>query len=109
LVDWDNVGPLAPQREFGALLTRHLDNPANLRRVVTAYRAAGGPAAIDSPAGFATGLAISLNFLHGQANATLDPNLAAHHRHFAHNQVTAVLNSLPTLERLEQAAHALHR
>ncbi|WP_343979142.1 MULTISPECIES: phosphotransferase enzyme family protein [Kribbella] len=104
LVDWDNVGTLAPWRELGALLMHHLDQPKNLRQIIIAYRTAGGPANLDGPAGFATGVAISLNFLHGQASAALDVGLADEHRAFAARQVADLLISLPTLDLLEQAA-----
>ncbi|WBQ02000.1 phosphotransferase enzyme family protein [Kribbella sp. CA-293567] len=106
LVDWDNVGSLAPWRELGALLTHHLDRPDELHRIVGAYRTAGGPAEIDSPTGFATGLAISLNFLHEQASVALDAGAAGQHRQFAEKQVRALLDSLPSLATLEQASRA---
>jgi hypothetical protein len=104
LVDWDNAGLLAPYRELGALLIRQLDSPDNLRQVAGSYRAAGGPAEIDGPAGFATGLAIHLNFLHGQASAAMDAALPDEHRAFAERQVPALLDTLPTVEALERAA-----
>jgi len=109
LVDWDNVGPLAPERELGALLMKHLDKPDNLLRIVDAYRAAGGPAKIDTPAGFATGVAIHLNFLHGQANAAMDTDLAEAHRQYAAQQITGLITSLPTPETLKKAAEAIQQ
>ncbi|WP_020388315.1 phosphotransferase enzyme family protein [Kribbella catacumbae] len=109
LVDWDNAGPLAPRRELGALLMDQLDAPDNLRKIVGAYRAAGGPAEIDDPAGFATGLAVSLNFLHGQANAAMDTGLADAHRQYADRQIIGLIASLPSPEVLEKAAEALQR
>jgi phosphotransferase family enzyme len=107
LVDWDNVGSLAPWRELGAMLLDHLNHPHALRRIITAYRSAGGPADVDGPTTFATGLAIHLNFLHGQATATLDTALADNHRTFAERQVTGLLTSLPSLNQLEEAACAV--
>ncbi|MFI5707537.1 phosphotransferase enzyme family protein [Kribbella sp. NPDC051620] len=106
LVDWDNVGPLAPWRELGALLLHHLDQPRTMRRIIAAYREAGGPADLDGACTFATGVAIQLNFLHGQATATLDANLTEAHRSFARRQVSALLTSTPTLGQLEEAATA---
>lgn len=108
LVDWDNAGRLAPYRELGALLMRHLDSPDDLRRIVDAYRAAGGRGEIDGPPGFATGLAIHLNFLHGQASAAMDDGLADQHRTFAARQVVDLLGSIPTVEVLDQAAATIH-
>jgi hypothetical protein len=107
LVDWDNVGSLAPWRELGALLMRHLDHPGNLRRIVTSYRASGGAAELDGPTGFATGVAISLNFLHGQASAAMDAQLSEDHRSFAARQVADLLSSLPPIDVLERAAEAV--
>lgn len=107
LVDWDNVGPLAPVRELGALLMRHLDRPDNLRRIVDAYRAAGGPAQLDGPDGFATGIAIHLNFLHGQANAAMDTELADAHRQYADQQLAELIASLPTTQTLQKATDPL--
>jgi phosphotransferase family enzyme len=104
LVDWDNAGPMAPWRELGALLMNHLASEASLRRITGAYRSAGGTAVIDGPTGFATGLAISLNFLHGQASSVLDATTEDHHRQFAAAQVAALLTSIPDLALLEQAS-----
>jgi hypothetical protein len=104
LVDWDNVGPLSPERELGALLMWHLHNPANLRRIVTAYHAAGGPAKITGPASFATGLAISLNFLHGQASLAMDPTHSEAHRLYATRQIAGLISGLPDLKQLQTAA-----
>jgi hypothetical protein len=107
LVDWDNVGSLAPWRELGALLMRQLDRPDNLRRIVGAYRAAGGVAELDGPTGFATGLAIQLNFLHGQATVAIDARQPDDHRGFAQRQVTGLLTSIPDLALVEKAADAV--
>jgi hypothetical protein len=104
LVDWDNVGPLSPERELGALLMWHLHNPANLRRIVTAYHAAGGPAEITGPASFATGLAITLNFLHGQASLAIDPTHSEAHRRYATLQIAGLISGLPDLAQLKTAA-----
>ncbi|MEU4390032.1 phosphotransferase [Kribbella sp. NPDC023855] len=104
LVDWDNVGPLSPERELGALLMWHLHNPADLRRLVTGYHAAGGPAEITGPASFATGLAISLNFLHGQAALAMDTGHAETHRRYATRQVAGVISGLPDLAQLKTVA-----
>ncbi|WP_145811185.1 phosphotransferase enzyme family protein [Kribbella amoyensis] len=107
LVDWDNAGPMAPWRELGAVLFGHLTNEDALRRVVEAYRASGGSAELTGADGFATGLAIHLNFLHGQAGAALDHDLAAHHREYADDKVAGLLTGLPTPAELEYAAEVV--
>ncbi|TCM44516.1 hypothetical protein [Kribbella sp. VKM Ac-2568] len=47
-------------------------NENNVRQIVDAYRSTGGTARIDGPESFGTGLAIALNFLHGQANSSMN-------------------------------------
>jgi aminoglycoside phosphotransferase (APT) family kinase protein len=104
LVDWDNVGPLPPARELGFQLINHLTDEHVVRRLVSAYRAAGGPGEITGPESFATGLAIMLNFLHGQTSAALDPDLADEHRAFAARQIAGLIRSVPAPGVLERAA-----
>jgi Ser/Thr protein kinase RdoA (MazF antagonist) len=104
LVDWDNVGPMTPWRELGHLLMHHLDSETNLRQITSAYRGAGGTASIEGPEGFATGLAVWLNFLHGQATSVLDSELEDEHRAYALEKVVPLLRSMPDLRALEQAS-----
>ncbi|GAB2601124.1 phosphotransferase enzyme family protein [Kribbella endophytica] len=104
LVDWDNVGPLPPARELGVLLINDLTDEHAVRRLVSAYRAAGGPGEITGPDSFATGLAIMLNFLHGQTSAALDTDLADEHRAFAASQLAGLIQSVPAPGVLERAA-----
>jgi Phosphotransferase enzyme family len=104
LVDWDNAGPLEPWREFGALLTEHLDDHAALTRLARSYAAAGGPATSlpAGPAMFATGLAIWLNFLAGQAEEALRTD--SEHRSWATDRVDGLLGPFPTDGELTAAA-----
>jgi hypothetical protein len=104
LVDWDNVGPLAPAQELGFVLINQLTDEHAVRRICSAYRQAGGPGEIAGPDGFATGLAIMLNFLHVQTNDSLDANLADEHRAFAASQISGQIQSLPAPGVLERAA-----
>ncbi|GAB3825100.1 phosphotransferase enzyme family protein [Kribbella italica] len=106
LVDWDNVGPLPPARELGFLLINHLTDEHAVRRLASAYRAAGGPGEITGPESFATGLAIMLNYLHGQTTAALDSDLADEHRAFAAGNIAGQIESLPAPGVLERAAQA---
>ena len=69
LVDWDNVGLLTPWRELGSVLLWHIANENSVHQIVDAYRSTGCTARLDGPESLATGLAIALNFLHGQANS----------------------------------------
>jgi aminoglycoside phosphotransferase (APT) family kinase protein len=104
LVDWDNAGPMTPWRELGHLLMHHLNSETNLRQITSAYRGAGGTASIEGPEGFATGLAVWLNFLHGQATSVLDSELEDEHRAYALEKVVPLLRSMPDLRALEQAS-----
>lgn len=108
LVDWDNVGLLTPSRELGSVLLRHIANENSVRQIVAAYRSSGGTARIDGPESFATGLAIALNFLHGQANAAMNKDLDDTHRQFAAAQLPPLLKSIPALTSLEQAVPPTH-
>ena len=109
LVDWDNAGPMAPWRELGAVLTNHVGVEGNLRRIVDAYRAAGGLGEIAGPEGFATGLAILLNHLHGQTSAALDPELDPEHREYAVTSVLKLLRAMPEVGALERAGQVVRR
>ena len=102
LVDWDNVGPMTPWRELGALLLNHLGDEGNFSQIAAAYRDAGGTATVEEPVTFASGLAIWLNFLNGQVNATLDPELADTHRRYAEEKVLPLLHSIAGLPSWDQ-------
>jgi hypothetical protein len=104
LVDWDNVGPMSATQELSFLLIDHLTDQHAVRRIVAAYRSAGGPGSITGPEGFATGLAIMLNYLHVQVNDSLDPELALEHREFARSQIAQQIRSVPAPGVLERAA-----
>lgn len=104
LVDWDNVGPMTPWRELGALLLGYLRDASNYNRIATAYRDAGGTAKVDGPAAYATGLAIWLNFLNGQVGAALDPDLSPVHRRYAEEKVAGLFRAIDGLPAWSQVA-----
>ena len=95
--DWDNVGLLTPRRVLGSVLLRHVANENSMRQIVDAYRSTGCTARLNGPESFAIGLAIALNFLHGQANPSMNEDLDDSHRRYVAGQVP------PLLESLEQA------
>lgn len=84
------------------MLLRHVANENSVRQIVDAYRSTGGTARIDGPESFATGLAIAVNFLHGQANSAMNEEVDDAHRRFAAAQVPPLLESIPTLTSLER-------
>lgn len=107
LVDWDNHGPQEPWRELGALLTEHLRDPARLSELTSAYARAAGECAADCPDGpelFATGLAVWLNFLAGQARAVLDPESDPEHQAWSSTRVAGLIGPFPTIPELATAA-----
>lgn len=107
LVDWDNMGPLAPWRELGTVLLYWWDRPDLLRRMLTAYHSHGDP---DHPTGtslFASGLAQWLNFTALQARLLLDPRTPPEHRNFAAAALPPLLTGLPTPGQLEDTARGL--
>lgn len=107
LLDWDNCGPQEPWRELGSLLLHHVGDNQAVADIADAYREAGGSAAPISPDIFVTGLAVWLNFLHGQAAVALDVTAEREHRLFAAERVTALVDGMPTVKALERAAAAL--
>lgn len=107
LLDWDNVGPLAPWREMGTLLVHWWRRPDVLAQLTRTYRQAGGPPYPAGASVFASGMAQWLNFLGAQAAVLLDPGSVPADREFARPRVTGLLRDIPTLADLEQAAKTL--
>jgi Ser/Thr protein kinase RdoA (MazF antagonist) len=107
VVDWDNVGPAAPERELAQALfdwwcDGALDADA-MRATYEAYGRAGGPARITELADFTTLVATRLNFLLIQLNAWLDEGTPAEHRAWAETEIDEALRILPTPDQLAEA------
>ena len=105
-VDWEDVGPVVPDRELAkALVQWHVDgaevDASAVRHTVIAYRAAGGTASIWGLESFTMLLSGELNFLAQQADASLDPGTAEAHRQHALDEVRECLLWLPSPETLE--------
>ncbi|CAN5769244.1 hypothetical protein BH24ACT8_BH24ACT8_07350 [soil metagenome] len=107
LLDWDNVGPLAPWRELGGILADWWEHPEAIDGLARTYRESGGPAYPREPGIFASGVAQRLNFLAAQVEILLDASARPGDRHFAHGVVTGILSGLPRLRDLERAAEGL--
>ena len=101
LLDWDNAGPISPEREFARAVYvwsgRNQVNFNSARRLARAYRSAGGRAAIAGPQSFSMLFATDLNFIYVQAECAIDPTVTAAQREFASKQVVASLHSMPDL------------
>jgi hypothetical protein len=99
-VDWEEVGPVVPDRELAKVLVQwhvdgvEVDAPA-VRSTVRAYRAAGGTGAVRGLDSFVMLLSGELNFLARQAGASLDPATEDAHRLHAVSEVQECLLWLP--------------
>jgi Ser/Thr protein kinase RdoA (MazF antagonist) len=100
VVDWDNLGPAAPERELAKVLFDWFcDGPADLPAMGGLYEAyvrAGGPGRITRPADFTMLVASRLNFLLRQTGIALDPRAEARHREWAEREIDEALRILPT-------------
>ncbi|MFF0157532.1 phosphotransferase enzyme family protein [Streptomyces sp. NPDC005263] len=99
LLDWDNAGPVSAERELARAVyvwaggnDFHADSA---RRLVRAYRDAGGPGVIKGLDSFSMLFATDLNYVRVQAECALDPAATAAQRAFASEQVVATLRGLP--------------
>ena len=77
LLDWDDSGPSTSTRALGRLINNwHIQgatvDPDGIRRTMTSYRAAGGIAKIAEVADFGDSICGYLNYVHGQAELSLD-------------------------------------
>lgn len=106
LLDWDNCGPQETWRELGTVLLPHVGDDAAVARIAGACRDAGGDDWPETPQLFATGLAVWLNFLHGQALVALGEAADPAHRAFAADKVAALVPGVPSMQALDCAATA---
>lgn len=99
LIDWDNAGPVAADRELARVLYRWAGGNAfsadAARRLTRAYRDADGPAGITGLDSFSMLFATDLNFVYVQAECAIDPKVTAAQREFASGKVVDTLATLP--------------
>ncbi|MFD8303617.1 phosphotransferase enzyme family protein [Streptomyces sp. NPDC059690] len=96
LIDWDNAGPVSPERELASVVYAWSGANADAaRRLVRAYVDAGGPGAIRSVDAFSMVFATSLNYVQVQAEAAVDPEKTAEQRAFGDRQVRRSLDAVP--------------
>jgi hypothetical protein len=105
VLDWDNLGPAAPDRELAqALFDWFCDGPTlnldAMRSMYQTYLRQGGPGRITEPADFTMLLASRLNFLLLQTNIALDPQTEQRHHHWAEREIDEALTILPTPQQL---------
>ncbi|WP_327001591.1 phosphotransferase [Dactylosporangium sp. NBC_01737] len=112
VVDWDCLGPAAPQRELARMLFDwYCDGPAldldAMCALYAAYVRAGGPGRITDPADFTALLASRLNFLLVQLRIAVDPATEPRHRAWADREIDEGLRILPTARQLTDVLAAL--
>ncbi|OUC93576.1 phosphotransferase enzyme family protein [Streptomyces swartbergensis] len=101
LLDWDNAGPIAAEREFARAVYvwsgRNEVDIASARRLARAYRDAGGRDLVTGPESFSMLFATDLNYIRVQAETAVDPAVTTAQREFAGHQVVTCLRALPDL------------
>ncbi|MFI2433551.1 phosphotransferase enzyme family protein [Streptomyces sp. NPDC018693] len=111
LLDWDNAGPTSAEREFArAVYVWSGGNDVDVdsaRRLVLAYRNAGGRAVVRGPQSFSMLFATDLNYVRVQAECAVDPTVSAEKRAFAGDQVVDTLRTLPDLTAVARLTAAL--
>ncbi|MER5573532.1 phosphotransferase enzyme family protein [Streptomyces massasporeus] len=111
LLDWDNAGPVCAEREFArALFVWSGGNDvdiASARRLARAYREAGGRAVLTGPESFSMLFATALNYIHVQAETSVDPAVTAAQREFAARQTVTCLRAVPDLAAVSLLVAAL--
>ncbi|NNN30822.1 phosphotransferase [Streptomyces sp. S3(2020)] len=99
LLDWDNAGPIAADRELASALYvwagRNDFTAGSARLLVRAYVDAGGPATVRSLDSFSMLFATDLNFVKVQAEGAIAPDASAEQREFASGKVVDTLAGLP--------------
>ncbi|AXE89527.1 phosphotransferase [Streptomyces sp. Go-475] len=111
LLDWDNAGPVAAEREFArAVHVWSGGNEVNVdaaRRLARAYREAGGPAVVTGPESFSMLFATALNYIQVQAETAVDPAVTAAQRAFAGDETVRCLRTVPDLAGVDLLVEAL--
>ncbi|MDQ1065420.1 phosphotransferase enzyme family protein [Streptomyces canus] len=111
LLDWDNAGPVSAERELARAV--HVWSGGNrfdaeaARRLVRAYRDAGGRAVIKNLDAFSMLFATDLNYVYVQADCAADPAMTAEQRAFGSREAVAKLRSLPDLSAVSRLVEAL--
>ncbi|WP_327320069.1 phosphotransferase [Streptomyces sp. NBC_01235] len=111
LLDWDNAGPISAGRELAQAV--YVWSGGNgfdadcARRLVRAYRDAGGGPVVKGLDSFSTLFATALNYVRVQAECAIDPAVTSAQREFASGQVVAALDAVPDLTAVSRLAEAL--
>ncbi|WSQ09377.1 phosphotransferase [Streptomyces sp. NBC_01231] len=113
LLDWDNAGTVSAERELARAVYVWAGGndfrADSARRLVRAYREAGGPGVIQGVGSFSMLFATALNYVRVQAECAVDPTVTAAQREFASGQVVVSLRGLPDPAAVSRLARALAR
>jgi hypothetical protein len=111
LLDWDNAGPVSAERELARAVYVWAGGndfrADSARRLVRAYRDAGGRAAVKGVDSFSMLFATDLNYVYVQAECAVDPAVTAAQREFGSGQAVACMRSIPDLTAVSRLAEAL--
>lgn len=110
LLDWDNAGPISAEQELARALFiwsgANEPDPERARRIVRAYRAAGGPGVIRGTRSFSMLLATALNYVRVQADCAVDPSVTEEQRAFGAEQAVHFMRVIPRLDAVDVLAEA---
>ncbi|MEU0029171.1 aminoglycoside phosphotransferase family protein [Streptomyces sp. NPDC006335] len=111
LLDWDNAGPVSAERELARAVYvwsggNRFDAEA-ARRLVRAYRDAGGRAVVKDVDAFSMLFATDLNYVYVQAACAVDPTVTAEQRAFGSRAAVATLRGLPDVGAVARLTQAL--
>ena len=111
LLDWDNAGPVSAERELARAVYvwsgGNRFDADTARRLVRAYRNAGGRAVVKSLDSFSMLFATDLNYVYVQADCAVDPAVTAEQRAFASRETVAALRRLPDLAAVTRLTEAV--
>ncbi|MDQ0688241.1 hypothetical protein QF032_007281 [Streptomyces achromogenes] len=111
LLDWDNAGPTSAGRELAqAVFVWSGGNDfqaGSARRLVRAYREAGGRPVLRGLGSFSMLFATALNYVRVQAECAIDTTVTPAQRQFASGQVLASLRDLPDPAAVARLAECL--
>jgi hypothetical protein len=111
LLDWDNAGATSAGRELAQAVYvwsgRDRFDADCARRLMRAYRDAGGGPVVKGLDSFSMLFATALNYVRVQAEQAVDPAVTAAQRAFASDQVVASLDAVPDLRAVSRLAEVL--
>jgi hypothetical protein len=111
LLDWDNAGPVSAERELARAVYvwsgGNRFDPEAARRLVRAYRDAGGHAVVKDVDAFSMLFATDLNYVYVQAACAVDPTVTAEQRAFGSREAVATLRGLPDVGAVARLTQAL--